>query len=149
VSATARQSSGARLDLELDLSGAAQRLQLTFVFERATCVLDFFPDGFRVLPRRSHPLDDVAAGAARLAGALGQRLRPAEGGVPKRVLPHHQIYRRHLQRLAEPGSSDPFALEAVAPTMASLFRLCDLVYPLPGEEGGLVGPEPVGGARWA
>ncbi len=128
VCATAHTTSGARLDLELGLTGAAQRAQVTFAFERATCVLDFFPDGFRVLPRRSHPLDDLGADAGRLAAALRQRLRPAGDGVPKRALPHHEIYRRHLRRLDDPAAADPFSLAAVAPTMRSLFRLGELVY---------------------
>lgn len=129
VSAATLSEQGARVDLKLDLSGIAARSQIVFSFERTTCVLDFFPDGFRILPRRTNPVDDFASDARRFAAAVGSRLRTCRNGVPVRALPHHEIYRRHLARLAEPGLSDPFSLEAVGPTMHSLFRLGDLLYP--------------------
>jgi 2-alkyl-3-oxoalkanoate reductase len=129
---------GARVELDLDASGTAARTQFVFTFERAICVLDLFPDGFRVLPRRAHPLDDLAYGLRRITGAVGSRFRKRVGGVPIRAVPHHEIYKHHLARHTETGFSSPFSLEAVGPTMRSLFRLADLVYPR-DESVGLVG----------
>ena len=127
-SGTAQLDGCGRFAFDLDLSGTAPRTRLTATFERAVCVLDFFPDGFRVLPRRANPLDDLAADARRLASALGQRLRPTARGLPKRVLPHLLIYREHLRALRGDAAGTPFDLTAVADTMESLYRLCDVAY---------------------
>jgi nucleoside-diphosphate-sugar epimerase/predicted dehydrogenase len=121
--------SGAELHLDLSVSGHAQRSQVTLEFERATCVVDFFPDGFRVLPRRSNPADDLASDARRLAAAFWQRLRPSDDGMPKRAFPHRQIYREHRRRLLEAGYAGPFSLEELRPSLSSLLSLSEHVYP--------------------
>jgi 2-alkyl-3-oxoalkanoate reductase len=131
LTGTARLERCDELRFDLDLSGTAPRTRLTLELERAACVLDFFPDGFRVLPRRSNPVDDLAADLGRLAGALGQRLRPQMNGVPKRALPHLSIYREHLRRLRGEAGESPFSLAGVADTMSSLERLCEVAYPAP------------------
>lgn len=120
-------SSGARIDFDLDISGVAQRTQLVLAFERATCVLDFFPDGFRVLPPRSNPIDDVAAATGRLGSALFQRVRPRVDGVQRRVLPHAAIYRAHLRSRAS-GTPSPFAATAIEPSMRSILELAHALY---------------------
>jgi predicted dehydrogenase len=120
-------STGARIVFDLDIRGVAQRTQLVLAFERATCVLDFFPDGFRVLPPRAHPIDDIAMTAGRLGSALIQRLRPQHDGVPRRALPHAAIYRAHLLS-RESGTPSPFAVDAVEPSMRSILELADALY---------------------
>jgi dihydroflavonol-4-reductase len=122
---------GGRLTFELDASGDAQRTQLLFEFERATCVLDFFPDGFRILPRRSNPLDDFFAVGARTKDALLERLQPAPG-IPRRVLPHWRIYAEHLRMIDTPAARSPFSVEALEPTMRSLETIAERVYEIPG-----------------
>lgn len=127
-SGTADLASGAELRLDLDLSGASRRFRVSYAFERATCELDFYPDGFRVVPRRAHPLDDLAADASRLTGALAQRLRVALGELPAKALPHYHLYVDHLRSLDGRRVPSAFSLDAVRPTMRSLFRLSELVY---------------------
>ncbi len=146
VSAATLSEQGARIDLDLDLSGVAARSQIVFSFERATCAVDLFPDGFRILPRRANPVDDLASDARRFAAALSPRLRRRRHGVPVRALPHREIYRRHLGRLSQPGRPDPFSLEAVGPTMRSLFLLCDAVYPPRSQAERLPLSQTVGGS---
>ncbi|MGE0256452.1 MAG: Gfo/Idh/MocA family oxidoreductase [Alphaproteobacteria bacterium] len=126
---TAATRSGARLDFDLSLAGTARRSEIVIEFERAAVSLDFFPEGFRVLPARRDPVDDTLAALSRFAGFVGQRLRPRSGGVPKRALPHAAIYREHLARRRGAEAGSPFALDAVADTMASLYRLADRLYP--------------------
>lgn len=123
---------GAELSIDLDVTGRAQRYQVVLEFERAACVLDLFPDRFRILPRHANPVDDLAADTARLASGLWRRMRPHENGFPKKVLPHRHIYREHLRRLHAPASESPFSLDALRPTLNSLFSLAELVYP-PGD----------------
>jgi nucleoside-diphosphate-sugar epimerase/predicted dehydrogenase len=128
---------GAELRLDLDVSGTAQRYRVELTFERATCVLNFFPDGFRILARRGNPIDDAVFNARRTWSALDQRLRPHENGFPKRVVPHRQIYREHIRRLASGSFGGPFSLDSLEPTMESLFLLGDVAYghsPAPREE---------------
>ncbi|MHB8471046.1 MAG: NAD-dependent epimerase/dehydratase family protein [Gaiellaceae bacterium] len=128
VHASARLAEGARLDFALDLSGTAQRTQITFEFERASCALNFFPDGFRVLPRRSHPLDDLLADATRVRSAVGGLVRRGPGGVSRRAIPHREIYLRHRLAVENDEVSNPFSLFELGSTMRSLEKLCALVY---------------------
>ena len=132
VRAAGRLSDGADLRLDLDLSGTARRAQVALEFERAACVLDFYPEGFRVLPRGNTPIDDIGAAAWRLAGFATQRLLPNVAGVPKRALPHLFVYYRHLTQAAAGDAVDnPFSLTGVGDTMRSLYLLCDHVYGAP------------------
>jgi predicted dehydrogenase len=129
ITGIATMQRGAELSIDLNVTGQAQRYQVVLEFERATCVLDLFPDRFRILPRRSNPIDDVAADTARLVSGLWSRVRPNENGFPKRALPHRQIYREHLRRLRTSRYESPFSLEAMRPTLKSLFALAERVYP--------------------
>lgn len=128
VTGAARMERCDAFGFDLDLSGTAPRTRLELEFERVACVLDFYPDGFRILPRKPNPLDDAAADARRFADALSQRLRPSRSGVPRRAAPHRAIYLEHLRRLSADGSESPLSLEALAPTMESLYLLAGVVY---------------------
>ncbi|HVS84909.1 MAG TPA: Gfo/Idh/MocA family oxidoreductase [Gaiellaceae bacterium] len=128
VDGSGRLADGARLDFSLDLAGTAQRAQITLEFERATCVLDFFPDGFRILPPRAHPADDLIAASGRLGRAVWALARRRSGGLPTRAVPHAEIYRWHRATLDDPALDSPFALASLAPTMRSLDRICAAVY---------------------
>jgi SAM-dependent methyltransferase len=46
---------GADVSLELSVTGTSQQTQLALDFERSSCVLDFFPEGFRTLAQRANP----------------------------------------------------------------------------------------------
>ena len=120
---------GGRLAFELDASGDAQQTQLSLEFDRATCVLDFFPDGFRILPQRANPVDDFRATAVRTKDALVERVRPASG-MPPRARPHWQIYAEHL-RTIDGGPPGPFSIHALEPTMRSLEAIAEHVYEMP------------------
>lgn len=121
-------ASGAELHFDLDLSGTATRVALEADFERAACRLRFYPDVFRVLRRRDNPVDDVAAAARRLAGALYHRARPFESGLPRRTVPHARIYVEHFGRVGTRDRGGPFSLDCVSDTMESLFLLSDAAY---------------------
>jgi nucleoside-diphosphate-sugar epimerase len=129
ITGIATMRCGAELFIDLNVTGTAQRYQVVLEFERAACALDLFPDHFRILPRRSNPIDDVAADTARLVSGLWRRVRPNENGFPKRALPHRQIYREHRRRLRTSMSESPFSLDAMKPTLKSLFTLAERVYP--------------------
>jgi nucleoside-diphosphate-sugar epimerase/predicted dehydrogenase len=118
---------GGRLTFELDASGDAQRAKLLLEFERATCALEFFPDGFRVLPGRANPFDDLISDAARVRGALLARI-PRGGTLPQRAIPHWRIYAEHLRTVDQVDTRSPFAIEAVGQTMRSLAAIADRVY---------------------
>jgi 2-alkyl-3-oxoalkanoate reductase len=118
----------AELYFDLDLSGTAPRAQLQLHFERAVCQLDFYPDAFRVLPRKANPVDDLSYDVRRLGGAVMQRVRPRTNGVPKRVIPHHRIYLEHRRRLKKGGRSQ-FSIDGVSDTMRSLYLMTGAVYP--------------------
>jgi len=120
-----RMASGAALSLDMDLSGTATRTKVNLVFERCAVELDFYPEGFRVLPRGGNPVDELAAAAAKLGGFLWQRAKPKQSGVPKRVLPHLHIYRAHLTR---DETSNPFDLDGIRDTMTTVYRLCEALY---------------------
>lgn len=120
---------GVPVSLSVSVSGTAQRCHLTFEFERASCEVTFFPEGFRVLPIRSTPVDDLAAATGRTVGyALGRS--PIGRRHVNRDSPHFLIYQDHLTRtMTSPGTlpSSPFSLAGVADTMETLFGLEDVL----------------------
>jgi hypothetical protein len=130
VQGAATLDRGATLRFELDASGDAQRTQLALEFERATCVLDFFPDGFRILPPRAHPVDDAVGVVARARDAILERFK-TEAGIPRRALPHWRIYAEHLRMIDTEDTRSPFSVEALEPTMRSLEAMAEVVYDMP------------------
>jgi predicted dehydrogenase/nucleoside-diphosphate-sugar epimerase len=128
LQAAGRTALGATLELDFDLSGTATRTRVTLQFERCVCEVDFYPEGFRVLPVKATPIDDLGAALARLGSFTWSKLRPDENGVPRRVLPHLQIYRRHLRTLRRPETVNPFAPDGIGDTMRSLYLLCERAY---------------------
>jgi nucleoside-diphosphate-sugar epimerase len=128
IGCTGRTADGASVSFHLDLAGTAARTQIAFEFERAACVLDFYPEGFRVLPRKATPIDDLGAAAARLAQFAGQAVRKRRHGMARRALPHAYIYRAHLAAEPAAAESSPFALAGVADTMRTLFMIAAAAY---------------------
>ena len=111
--------------VDLDLAGTAPGVRLYLEFARSACALDFFPDGFRILPSRPNPLDDAGAALARIGGALRQRARSDRAAM--RAVPHRLIYEEHFRRCADGGNS-PFGLAGVTDTMRSLQLLGQALY---------------------
>lgn len=132
VSATgmARTELGAEVYFDLDISENARRTQISLEFERCTCILDFFPEGFRVLPAHVTPIHDLTAALERLGGFVSDKIQKNVQGVPKRALPHLAIYRHHFLKLENRNCKEAFSLDAVAPTMRSLYLISDMVYPV-------------------
>ncbi|HZU81754.1 MAG TPA: hypothetical protein VE987_02505, partial [Polyangiaceae bacterium] len=112
---------------ELDLSGTSPRVAVELEFERAECILAFYPEHFRVLPRTANPIDDIVADVSRLRDAVRQRARRGELRSAARAHPHRAIYLEHLRRVRE-GGDGPFSLDGVSETMANAFALCDVAY---------------------
>ena len=115
--------------LSVSVAGTAQRCHLTFEFERATYELNFFPEGFRVLPIRSTPVDDLTASVGR---TLRYTLDRSPFGVRNRSgdSPHALIYRDHLARTTMAPQTvqlSAFSLAGVADTMETLFGLQEVL----------------------
>jgi nucleoside-diphosphate-sugar epimerase len=120
---------GAQVWLELDIAASSQQTHLFLDFERSSCSLDFFPEGFRILPQRLNPVDDAAAAGARLGRLIQQRFFDSTPLGPRRAVPHGLIYRHHLSRLAGSARGEsPFSLDGVSSTMGLLYELADHVY---------------------
>jgi hypothetical protein len=115
------------LQFDLSLAGTAQRNEITLEFERCVCQITWYPDGFRVLPTKSNPFDDIASSVAELAQYGREKIYMGKGNPPA-VLPHQAIYRYHLARVHGMNHSDAFSLQGVMDTMSSMLRLADLVY---------------------
>jgi len=116
---------GADLHFELDLSGTSRMAEIVLEFERSAVQLDFFPEGFRVLPVRRDPIADGMAALNQFAGFVGQRLiRTKSRGIARRALPHAYIYHSHFLH----GTDSPFAIAALDGTMESLFMLAEHIY---------------------
>ncbi|PYQ66641.1 MAG: hypothetical protein DMF54_07150 [Acidobacteria bacterium] len=122
-------SGGVPVSLSISVTGTAQRCQLTFEFERASYEVTFFPEGFRVLPIRSTPLDDLVAALSRTV-SYGFDRSPMRRRYPNRDSPHALIYQDHLTRTLAapaPASRSPFSLDGVGDTMETLFELEDIL----------------------
>jgi predicted dehydrogenase len=120
---------GVPVSLSVSVAGTAQRCHLTFEFERASYEVTFFPEGFRVLPIRSTPIDDLAAAMGRTV-RYGLERSPIRRRNESVASPHSLIYQDHLTRTmtaSETLPNSPFSLAGVADTMETLFGLEDVL----------------------
>jgi nucleoside-diphosphate-sugar epimerase len=124
-SATSSATNCDDIFIDLDVAGTAPGVSMSLEFARSACILDFFPDGFRVLPVKPNPLDDAGAALGRIGAALRQRAR--RGRASMRAIPHRMIYREHFRRCVD-GSASPFELAYVTDTMHSLEALGEVIY---------------------
>jgi hypothetical protein len=120
---------GVPVNLSVSVAGTAQRCQLTFEFARASLEVSFFPEGFRVLPIRSTPVDDLAASLGRTV-RYGLERSPIGRRYKDHSSPHSLIYLDHLFRVTRAtasSSTSPFSLSGVDDTMQTIFDLQDAV----------------------
>lgn len=98
--------SGARGLFELMLDASCCRAEIEVLGESAGLALDFFPDGFRMLPPRDTPYHRGIADARRL---LRFTLNNAKGRIPGRVsyraLPHARLFQAFVDALNQDGSN--------------------------------------------
>lgn len=116
-----RLQAGADFDLCVTTLGSARRTSVTLEFERASVELLFFPEGFRVLPPRRNPVDDVAASARELAGFARQTVARLRGRSPVDS-PHGLIYRSHADHVLA-GAPNPFSVGTAEATVSTLERI--------------------------
>lgn len=121
IHALLRAEDGASIIVNATARRHSRRAQVLLEFERCTCVLDFFPEGFRVLPPRANPIDDILAGARRFTELVRQRA----GRSMPRWEPHARILGSHFCALD--GGSSPFALSELS-TLRPILDLADAVY---------------------
>lgn len=128
VTAAGRSGAGADVTFSLGYRGTAQRTRIMLEFERASVELGFFPDGCRVMPRRSTPIDDAVYSALRFGRFLGAKLPPRRFPVAPNAAGHLRIYRHHLRRVTGDVSSSICDLATIRPTMDTAFTLADSIY---------------------
>jgi predicted dehydrogenase/nucleoside-diphosphate-sugar epimerase len=128
VTAAGRSRAGADVTFSLGYRGTAQRTRMMLEFERASVELGFFPDGCRVMPRRTTPIDDAVYSSVRFGRFLGAKLPPRRFPVAPNAAGHFRIYRHHLRRATGAVSSSICDLATIRPTMDTTFTLADSIY---------------------
>ena len=128
VTATGRSTGGAQVTFHLGYAGTAHRTRILLEFERSTIEVGFFPDGCRVLPRRSTPIDEGLYAATRFTRFVATKLPPRRFPVAPNAAGHFRLYRHHLRRTANPACPSVCDLASIAPTMDTLYALSAAVY---------------------
>jgi nucleoside-diphosphate-sugar epimerase/predicted dehydrogenase len=116
-----RLQAGADFDLCVSTLGSARRTSVTLEFERASVELSFFPEGFRVLPPRRNPVDDMAASARELAGFARQTVTRLRRRSPVDS-PHALIYQSHADDVLS-RAPNPFSVGTAEATVSTLERI--------------------------
>lgn len=128
VTAAGPSGSGADVTFSLGYRGTAQRTRIMLEFERASVEVSFFPDGCRVMPRRTTPIDDAVYSAVRFGRFIGAKLPPRRFPVAPNAAGHLRIYRHHLRRATGDVSSSICDLATIRPRMDTAFTLADSIY---------------------
>jgi predicted dehydrogenase len=126
--ASGRSTGGAHVTFNLGYTDTAQRTRILLEFERSTIEVGFFPDGCRVMPRRSTPVDEATYSAIRFARFIGAKLPPRRFPVAPNAAGHFRLYRHHLRRALNSSSSSVCDLSAIAPTMETIYALAGAAY---------------------
>ena len=119
---------GSRGVFELMLDASCCRTEIEVMGERWGLELAFFPDGFRMLPRRDTPLHRGLAEARRLFKygiKTTRRLLP--GGVSHRILPHARAFQAFVDALQQ-GRPAPIARVDVLRTIGLLDEVAVRAY---------------------
>jgi predicted dehydrogenase len=116
----------ARLDLRLDSPTSFTAMEITGEVEAAA--LEYYPDGFRTLPKIDTPFHRGIGDLRRVAG-YGLRFAASKPGwaLPQNAVGHHRLFERFLDAVRGGGES-PVPLSTVEPLVDLLERLGDEAY---------------------
>jgi predicted dehydrogenase len=125
---TTAHRSGCRGLFEMMVDASNCRTEIEILGESRSMALQFFPNGFRMLPPRETPLHRAIADARRLL-AYGRQALPGWIGAPNssRANSHAELFRRFVGALG--GSADnPVPRGGVIETIALLDNVARLAY---------------------
>ena len=119
---------GCRGLFELILNSQSTGTDLEVLGETGGFALDFFPHGFRVLPRRDTPLHRGIGDARRLIKFGFSRAREyLPGGIPDRAIPHHQLFLAFIQAISE-NAPNPVPPAEVIESISLLAKVAEQAY---------------------
>jgi predicted dehydrogenase len=120
--------SGARGLFELVLDASSKSTCIDVVGENGALSLEFYPEGFRLLPRRDTPQARCLADARRI---IEYSLAAFRHGLfktpPKRIVSHARIFAAFVDAVANDGPN-PVAPESVMRTIELLDAVAQQVY---------------------
>lgn len=116
----------ATLDLRLDSPTAFASLEVTGA--NNTAIIDYYPDGFRVLPTIDTPLHRGVGDLRRTLGYGGRVVGSQTGLVlPQNAVGHYRLFRQFINSI-DGNEQNPVPLPSVQPTIDLLERLGEEVY---------------------
>jgi predicted dehydrogenase len=119
---------GARGFFELMLDASCCRTEIEVLGESCGLALDFFPDGFRMLPRRDTPLHRGIADARRcFQFALYRVKQSLPRSTSYHVLPHAGLFRAFVDALRREGAN-PVPRAEVLQTLSLLSGVAERAY---------------------
>jgi predicted dehydrogenase len=119
---------GARGFFELMLDASCCRTEIEVLGESCGLTLDFFPDGFRMLPRRDTPLHRGIADARQcFQFALHRVKQRLPRSISYRVLPHARVFRAFVNALRQ-GGVTPVPRAEVQQTISLLSEVAERAY---------------------
>lgn len=116
----------ASLDLRLDSPSSFTAMEITG--RSSSAALEYYPDGFRVLPKVDTPLHR-GIGDLRRVVAYGFRFAASKPGwrLPQNAVGHRRLFVRFLDAVRG-GKESPVPLSSVEPLIELLERMGDVVY---------------------
>jgi predicted dehydrogenase len=119
---------GARGLFELILDSSCSRTEIEVLGEDRGLVLEFFPDGFRLLPRRDTPLHRAIGDLRRVAvyakGRLGERVL---GAAPHKSIPHARLFNAFVDAVTS-GRRNPVEKHSALQTISLLEEVARRAY---------------------
>jgi predicted dehydrogenase len=122
-----RHDSGARGLFELMLDASSTRTEIQVLGEKRGLALEFFPNGFRLLPRRDTPLHRAMGDIRRLRAYAGGRLKERFFSAPQNSVPHRCLFAAFVDAVTQ-GGPNPVAEEGVLRTISLLEAVARRAY---------------------
>jgi predicted dehydrogenase len=119
---------GARGLFELMLDSSCARTEIQVLGEERGFALEFFPNGFRLLPRRDTPLHRAIGDIGRLGAYAGRRLKERLFiAAPGNSVPHKRLFAAFVEALID-GGPNPIGNEEVLRTISLLEHVAGRAY---------------------
>jgi predicted dehydrogenase len=119
---------GARGLFELTVEASCCRTELEVAGENRALMLEFFPNGFRLLPRRDTPMHRTIYDMGRIWRYSSANLRERFGvGLPERCAGHERLCRAFVASILGRGPN-PVSREAAFGTVALLDAVAQRAY---------------------
>jgi predicted dehydrogenase len=119
---------GARGLFELMIDSSHSKSEIEIIGESNSFILEFYPDGFHILPRRDNPMRRSCAELYRMYEFARDRIKGTmPGGIPQCALSHLRLFSAFIKTLQN-GAPNPVTKAETMQLISMLSQVAEFAY---------------------